>query len=177
MASPLPNCPRTGPEDAKTRPHGSGHAPESHPQKSGERGGRFEPPVPPSDTTGSRGVRSGLDGQRKQHMQYACLASVRRGAVVRGVTRRVAIVVALSSVAMVSGCSIGGCQVGNEDAPRELHSRGLGLGASGTATSTVAGVGSDSAPMTLSGQISGETFTGKLVGSGGKSVEVTATRQ
>ena len=100
-------------------------------------------------------MRSGLDGQRKQHMQYACLASVRRGAVVRGVTRRVAIVVALSSVAMVSGCSIGGCQVGNEDAPRAgcVHHRAV------------------------CGQISGETFTGRLVGSGGKSVEVTATRQ
>ena len=51
------------------------------------------------------------------------------------------------------------------------------VAASGTATSTVTGVGSNSTPMMLSGQISGGTFTGKLVGSGGKSVEVTATRQ
>jgi hypothetical protein len=51
------------------------------------------------------------------------------------------------------------------------------VAASGTATSTVAGVGSNSTPMSLSGQISGGSFNGKLVGSGGKSVEVTATRQ
>jgi hypothetical protein len=49
--------------------------------------------------------------------------------------------------------------------------------ASGTADTTISGVGSNSTPMTLTGQIASGKFTGKLVGSGGKAVEVTATLQ
>ena len=49
--------------------------------------------------------------------------------------------------------------------------------ASGTADTTISGVGSTSTPMTLTGQIASGKFTGKLVGSGGKAIEVTATRQ
>ena len=50
--------------------------------------------------------------------------------------------------------------------------------ASGRADATVTGAGSNSTPMTLTGQIAADgTFTGKLAGAGGQAVDVTAKRR
>ena len=47
--------------------------------------------------------------------------------------------------------------------------------ASGKADTTVSGVGSNSTPMTLTGQITDGRFTGELIGNRGKAIAVTAT--